>query len=327
MMDVKIGSLNCLNFGMGSRNKKDIGLIAKIIKNEKYDIVALQEIKPGVIEYILNSLNFGSAFRKWSGCADNDGAVNDYAFIWNTEHIMLPQTKLANGEIRVFRPHIYRQYGRDPELGKLSIARPPFYGRFQTAFPGLPKIELRLINAHIRWSKGKDGKEMAPSFSEVALRKYEFKALTKNIYYRVSDKVYGRSEGEGSPLTAYTVLLGDYNLNLKGSCAHSPYYLDELETIFIKCDRDSSRDKMIVTKQSELTTLKKQDSSEKQDTDTFSNNYDHFTYDENRFNGVRSNISRINTVEKYCNNDVQMHIEKVSDHTPIKMTLSVKKGE
>ena len=156
------------------------------------------------------------------------------------------------------------------------------------------------------------------------MRKFEFKALTKSIYYSVSDKVYGNPEGKSSPLTAYTILLGDYNMNLRESGAGSPL-LDKLETITIPCIKSDSHSKIIVTRQSELTTLKQQYDSEEQSAQIFANNYDHFSYDTNRFNGTRQRISRVNTVEKYCHNDPQEHIKKISDHTPIKMSLNIKK--
>ncbi len=323
-MNVKIGSFNCLNFGSASSKKGKDKLISKIIRNEEFDIIALQEIKgTTVINDVLRDLNSGNRKGKWQGCADNE--VNDYAFIWNSERITLPRTKLPNGEIRVFYPHIYKQYGRDPELGKISLARAPFYGRFKTRFVGMPNIELRLVNTHIRFSKGKDGKELAPSVSEIALRKFEFQALTKNIYYRLSDKVYGKSEGEGIPQKAYTILLGDYNLNLSESRAGSPY-LGELECVEIKCKVDEDRTKVIVTTQAELTTLKKPNEDDSEDLVCFANNYDHFTFDKRRFNGTRKTIARIDTVTKYCDNDPQRHFKELSDHTPIKMTLSIKKG-
>lgn len=156
------------------------------------------------------------------------------------------------------------------------------------------------------------------------MRKFEFQALTRCIYYYVSDKVYGKPEGESNPLTAYTILLGDYNMNLRESGAGSPC-LGNLERVTISCGRSDSRAKVIVTKQSELTTLKKQDESEEQNAQIFANNYDHFSYDKNRFSGTRKRISRVNTVEKYCHNDPLEHIKKISDHTPIKMSLNIKK--
>lgn len=326
-MNIKIGSLNCLNFGKLSEKKGKGKIIAKVIYTENFDIVALQEIKSAdVVKDILFHLNTGMrrGSGNWQGCADTDARnANDYAFIWNSDRIALPVTKTTNGQTKFFYPRIYNQYARDPELGRISLIRPPFYGRFQTRFRGLPNFEVRLINTHIRYSKGKDGKELAPTAGETELRKFEFKALTKSIYYRVSDKIYGKAEGESVPTTAYTILLGDYNLNLKESGAGYPC-MNELEAIEIICNADEGRTKLIVTKQAELTTLKKP--NENEDDVLFASNYDHFSYDENRFSGTTCAIEKVDTVKKYFNNDPKEHLEKFSDHTPIKMTLSIKKG-
>ena len=324
-MNIRIGSFNCLNFGGASAKQGKGKLIANIIRNEKFDIVALQEIHgTNVVCDIVRNLNCGNRKGRWQGCADNE--VNDYAFIWNLERISLPRTRLPNGQIKIFHPHIYKQYGRDPELGRIALARAPFYGRFQTQFVGIPNIELRLVNTHIRFSKGIDGKELAPSVGETVLRKFEFQALTKNIYYRISDKIYGKPEGESTPHKAYTILLGDFNLNLSESRAGSPY-LGELERIVIQCKADENRTKVIITTQAELTTLKKPNVDYDNETEVrFANNYDHFTFDERRFNGTRKVITKIDTVEKYCGNDPRRHLKELSDHVPIKMALSIKKG-
>ena len=46
-MGYKIGSFNLRNLGlaaMGSSNERDLKLIARIIRKEKFDVVALQEV-------------------------------------------------------------------------------------------------------------------------------------------------------------------------------------------------------------------------------------------------------------------------------------------
>lgn len=323
-MNVKISSFNCRNFGRSAVLKDRHSYIAKLILEEKFGIIALQEIKGQIyVDCILSKLNLGSA-GKWKGRADNDSAANDYAFIWNSERIILPKTRLLNGSVRTYFPHVYKQYERDPELGMIGFARPPFYGRFQTNSRGLPNIEIRLINTHIRYGKGRDGEEKAPNTSDIAFRRYELNALTRNIYYYVSDKVYGRREGYSNPMTAYTLLLGDYNMNLERSGAGSPSmgFLEKIE-ISRKGGKD---DMVIVTGQSGLTTLKKTSVDDKNETDRqiFANNYDHFSYDENRFDRVSKRIERIDTVKRYCKNDPEKHNEEISDHIPIKMTLAIR---
>lgn len=334
-MDIRIASLNCLNYGRGSKTK-DKSLIAKIILHERIDIIALQEIRhPSVVQELANELDHRSVFS-WKWFCDPNVPNQEYAFIWNGNKLDYPRTKLPNGEVRVYYPHIYKQYGKDPDLGRIELARPPLYGRFQTIIPGLPSIELRLINAHIRYSKGNDAKELAPTASEIWLRKNEFWMLTNNIYYRLSTKTYGKREGEGDPRTAYTILLGDFNLNLRESNAGAPYLDGEfkgynLESYMIPQERTKTVNgqQKIRTLQPKKTTLKKPDESEEQQTEVevFANNYDHFTLDDNRFSGgTRYRCERVNTVEQYCDNDVKVHMEKISDHVPIKITLSIKKG-
>jgi hypothetical protein len=123
-MDIRIGSLNCLHLSTKSDTER-VSLIARIIIRERFDVVALQEVRSGGLDVILKSLNHISG-GKWAGCSDND----DYAFVWNKEYLTLPKAKLPNGTTRTSDPHAYNQYKRDPELKNLSIMRPPFYGRF-----------------------------------------------------------------------------------------------------------------------------------------------------------------------------------------------------
>lgn len=323
-MRVIIGSLNCLNFGRESLKKKDIDLIANIILGEKIDIIALQEIKhEEAVNSIVGNLNRSSVY-KWSSCCDKA----EYAFIWNSNKLDYPRTKLSDGNIRVFYPHIYKQYSRTQELKNIDISRPPLYGRFQTIIPGLPKIEFRLINTHIRYSKGKDGKELPVTVSEKMLRENEFKALTKSIYYYISDKEYGKREGEGDPRNSYTILLGDYNLNLRESFAGSPYLEKNYESIHIPSlsTKTEKGQKIIVTEQKERSTLRKPQDLDEEQKDFFANNYDHFSYDKNRFSGVTFLGTTVNTVKKYCDNDLKSHYEKVSDHVLIKMTFKLHEG-
>jgi hypothetical protein len=68
------------------------------------------------------------------------------------------------------------------------------------------------------------------------------------------------------------------------------------------------------TMQNEKTTLSTDNAS-------FTNDYDHFSYDECRFDGTNVIIERVNSVCKYCGNDFEKYREKVSDHVPIKLEL------
>ena len=96
------------------------------------------------------------------------------------------------------------------------------------------------------------------ALGETAMRQNEFLVLGNSIYSRISDKCYGNREGYGSAITAYTILLGDYNLNLRSANAGSPYVPCEEYII------DTQKQKCLKTVQSGLTTLKKP--SKKEDT-------------------------------------------------------------
>ena len=70
-MDIRIGSLNCLNLSKYSNLKKDISLIARIIIREQFDVIALQEVSKEGLSLVLNALNRVGGGKKWDGCSDN----------------------------------------------------------------------------------------------------------------------------------------------------------------------------------------------------------------------------------------------------------------
>lgn len=299
----KIGSFNCLNLGVGA--SKDIQTFADIIKNEKFDIVALQEIKgQKALDRILAWLP-----GYWEGVADNECYVNDYAFVWNTRRVQLANAE-EKGLDRVYSPRIYKQYKINRKEGQTDLIREPFYARFFPCGGSAPYIEIRLINTHIRFSKGEEGEQL--SLGAVAMRKNEFDVLVKSIYVKEADKRYGNNR------PAYTFLLGDYNLNSPSSTAAAPYLIESYEIA------DGDKTKIITTVQSELSTLKKKtdDAIEK---DAFANNYDHFTYDVERFSGVVISCGRVDSVEKYYNGDVEKHTKMISDHVPVSLKFNMRR--
>lgn len=294
----KIGSFNCLNLGMGA--SKDIQAFADIIIKENFDIVALQEIKgQNALNRILTRLP-----NYWLGIADDDCNVNDYAFIWNSRRFVLANAE-EQGLNREYAPRIYKQYRIDRKSGQTDLIREPFYARFFPCGGAVPYIELRLINTHIRFSKGTASEEN--SLSAVAMRKNEFNVLVRSIYAKESDKRYGNNR------PAYTILLGDYNLNLPASKAKPPYLIEAFEIM------DGASKRVIATVQHGLSTLKKKDFDS--ENNKFANNYDHFTYDVNRFDGLLISCNCIDTVERYCGGDTEKHIKNISDHIPITLGI------
>lgn len=299
-MAYRIGSFNCLNFGLGE--SKDVQKIVDIINEENFDIVALQELKG---KKALDRLLKYMSSSKWDGIADD--TVNDYAFIWNKNRIKLAETNYKE-RIKKYEPRIYKQYKIDRKLGQTDLKREPYYARFYPIGGGSPFIEIRIINCHIRFSKNANEEF---DFGAIALRRNEFDVLTKAIYSKEADKRYGDNR------PAYTIMLGDYNLNSPSSQAVGAYLIESFEM------QDNGIVKRIVTKQNELTTLKKQI---EESGNNYANNYDHFTFDENRFADVAMEFSKVDAVNKYSDGDFEAYSKTVSDHVPILMELKIKKG-
>lgn len=305
-MSYRIGSFNCHNFK--NFDSRDLQCFADIISKEKFDIVALQEIHG---DYALQSI-LSRLGKKWAGVADN--SVNDYAFIWNTRRVELANAKEA-GKDRVYQPRIYKQYKIDRKNGQTDLIREPFFARFFPVGGAAPYIEIRLINTHIRFSKGSDNDDAENSPSAIAMRKKEFEVLVKSIYAK---EAYNKTYGTSRP--HYAILLGDYNLNHPDSPAKSPFLQETFEIM------DGPQKRVITTIQTELTTLKKVKPEETGDNNKehYANNYDHFTYDEGLFNNVFISSSRVEAVEKYCKNDYEKYAKEVSDHLPVKMNINIR---
>ena len=299
----KIGSFNCRHLAMASA--KDIRVFANVILKEDYDIIALQEVsgQAGV-----NRLLAELSTTRWKGVADDRS--HGYGFLWNTYRFELAHTEKA-GEPREYTPRVYRQYKIDRKSGQEDLLREPFFARFFPVGGAAPFIEIRLINTHIRFSKGSEKEEQ--NVGAVLKRKNEFDILTRSIYAKEEDKRYGNNR------PAYTIMLGDYNLNLPSSGAAAPYLVESFEIYDGKNEK-----KVIRTIQKEKTTIRREI---REGEDPFANNYDHFTIDENRFRDTNYDSRRINAVERYCGGDYEKYKKDVSDHVPIMMELNIKKEE
>lgn len=264
-MGYRIGSFNCLHF-FNEGSKKDIGMLCDIILNEKFDVVALQEVRDRALKVLLSRLRCFNP--DWNGIADqtpHQDSYPDYAFIWNEKRICLANTEV-DGRTKVYKPRIYNQYKVDKTENQIKLIRNPYYARFFPVGLNAPFIEIRLINAHIRFSKGTQNDYL--NIGATRMRQNEFNILSKAIYPKEADKRYGNNR------PAYTILLGDYNLNTPSSGAGSPYVIEAFDII------DGKSVKRIVTKQDKLTTLKVVDDTNQEQSEIFANNYDHFTYDE-----------------------------------------------
>lgn len=311
----KLGSFNMYKFQAyrsDDKIKKDLDKIANIISKEHFDIVAMQEVfdeKP--MNMILQRLG-----RQWQGAwakpnSRSAQAAEGYAFIWNTDRIMLAKSVTASGE-RTYYPRIYKQYRIDRKSGQKDLVRDPFYGRFK---PKYENFEIRIINTHIMFSNGgkDEHEEDSLQLGDIAMRRNEFEILVKNILAKENTWRYGNN------LTAYTILMGDYNLNLNRDWTKGPY-LEEV----IEID-DGQYTYRMRTVQDQLTTIKNRSKlNPDEPVRGYANNYDHFTYDEERFKDLHPKVRRVDTVRKYCGDDYEMHKKEVSDHIPISIVIDLK---
>lgn len=314
-MAYKIGSFNMFKFSFQSDNeiRKDFNVLSRIIRDNKFDIIALQEVfSPNALGRLLNYLGR----YEWDGVWDSPTsfssiAAEGYGFIWNKRRMRLAVTTQPDGTKKTFRPHIYNQYRVDRRLGQTQLIRNPYYARFEPLDGSF--CEIRLLNTHIMFSKGCSTNQLL-DIGAVVMRKREFDILTQALYNTISDKRYGNNR------PAYTIILGDYNLNLRTSGAAGAF-LNEIVTV-----QDRGQIKRLITVQDKLTTLKasKAENRDEFDYSYWANNYDHFTYDMDRFSSVSVVSSRINTVKDYCNDDYELHRKTVSDHVPIALKLNLK---
>lgn len=324
---IRIATFNIRKFGMLSvmvksngESIKDLDTIGKIIRENQFDIIAIQEIyhKESLRELLENiamqypeeeRLHRGSKFtgnpyisvktaetfayrtKHWEGrwaspnsyYSDSEG----YAFIWNRDRIKL----VTNMKNEVFEPRIEEYIA---STGRESLVRPPFLGRFM---PINGRYEIRLINTHIAYSvpakkKNEDDKSYEPDLKDIELRQREFMTLIQTVYRRFSQKQYdiSRKDTDARCLVPYTFLLGDYNLNLE------KYPRLEQGEAFIAAGNNKRDEMKIITLNSKLTTIKNrpEDKPENKDklkmwTDKSSgdeyhmaNNYDHISFDDRR---------------------------------------------
>lgn len=321
-MEFKIGSFNMKNFGANSQ--KDLEKISEIIYEEEIDVVALQEILSegkGIqrmlehcVKYQLYDWDYCCASPRESVDPDKmadlilkDSRGECYAYLWNKKRFkLLEYNKL--GKSRIFEPRIVNSLSNDVNVNCSFFARTPYYIRLQPIFGGF--FELRLIDIHIYYGDS--------SLSSVAKRKIEFDTLVQDIYPEISNKRYGQNR------VAYTVAMGDYNLNIFSPNVETRVknaYLSEVHSYY-----DGKESIQVLTVQEQLTTLKDPDKTIEGEEDNeagYANNYDHFTYSPelSPFNSV--SYRTVDAVNKYCNGDFAYYKKNISDHLPIVMTVDI----
>lgn len=307
-----IGSFNMLkmSFQSDKESAKDFKMIARIIRQEHFDVVALQEVMtPNVLyEKILPALG-----PKWTGkwlsplpftTSSNEG----YAFIWNTRRLRLVEAD--------DNPTIYQRVGSG--VGEGRLIRPPMIARFTPkGLIGGCSFELRLINTHIIFGKPAS---LERTLSDHDLRREELRILSETVYRLFSSKRYGDN------MPAYTILMGDYNLCISGP---GPKIAQEIPI---------SSKRMLKTVQSEKTTIKSPDKDgapnlpgflqvlvdKIDEVDHYAHNYDHFSYEATLDDKMSIAVSRVDALAKYYGNKLETYRREISDHVPIKLILNLK---
>ena len=317
-MKYRIGSFNMKNFG--AYPKRDFEKIAQIIRDEKMDVVAFQEILSegkGVRSLLEQAVKF--ELYNWGFCwaspresldaskmvemIINDSRGEGYAYIWNKQKFNLAEFT-AMGKAKIFEPRIINSVSNDVPINCTFFARTPYYIRLQPRYGGF--FELRLINIHIYYGNN--------SPSEVEKRRIEYETLVQDIYPNISQKRYGNFR------PAYTIAMGDYNLNIfrPNVSTQAKNYLTEV------FDYENGRQIChIITMQDQLTTLKDTSRSEAESEGGYANNYDHFTYSPELSHFAGVTCQAVDAVEKYCEGDFEYYRKNISDHVPIVMEIEL----
>ena len=229
-----------------------------------------------------------------------------YAILWRTDRVSL--AKDENGiEIR---PTIYTRYDSRIAKSKLSLIREPLYARF---IVGNRPAELRIISTHIIYGKGDSVKDVL-DYGAIEMRKKEFSILAGQIYYRVSEM-----HKDINCTSPYTIMMGDYNLNLDTSLCRVVCYDRKGHDV----SEDSSFFK-VFNLQDEKSTLKR-------DLPELANSYDHFTVDA-RANAqvVENSVGVVDAIHKHVDNpgsseeeSFSKYRKEVSDHLPIIISINI----
>ena len=311
-MDFRIASFNLHNFSLNSAYHRDIDTIAKILNTEKIDVVAFQEVfsEGKGLDYLLDTLA-KYVWGKWKYCYEvpkasieiqkmsNYSRSDGYAFLWNEKRLKLVEYS-SLGQKKEFEPRIINSLSNDVNTNCEIMVRKPYYIRLQPMYGGF--FEFRLLNVHLLWGDN--------SLSSIIKRKVEFSLLSQEIYTDISSKRYGNFR------PPYTIAMGDYNLNI--FTPFNSVQLQDKKAILDPIYTYKNGNSMIhvITDQTQLSTLKTKE-------DGYANNYDHFTYSKelSPFSGIR--IERIDAINKYCKGDQSYYREKISDHLPIVMTVTV----
>lgn len=313
---IRVASFNVKNLNMGkdeeSLKERDYDRIVSLIRN--YDIVVLQEVlTPKIIEGFSGRLEtallpkkLGGTWRgKWVDPQTNsstypflggDKRGEGYAFLWNTKSVELLQDE--NGKEIV--PKRYSHYRAGEE--QIRLMRDPGYGRFK--LKNRP-VEIRVITTHIIFGKPKKENILNElDIGAIKMRRNEFNLLAGKIYKSINE-----NRNDNHINAVYTIIVGDYNLNLKGG---------EISTATMPavCCYDNNGN-VCESGINNIRTVQDAPTTIKADYSGYANNYDHCSYS-TKFESVIGDCYRISAIENTDSVEmIREYRDKVSDHVPI----------
>ena len=311
-----IGSWNTGGLSRMNCSLQKAGQMADIIRHEQMDIVGLCEVLDAdALMTLVASLGRDWDFvwlqaRPKRGFVDVDHDPNGegYGFVWNRTRLSRISTVLLDGKEETYQPQIYGQYQVDKGRGQKELVRDPVLGRFTPQGLGGGNFELRLLLCHIRYNGIDEDKDRF----FWPLRQNEFEVLTRTLLPKVEDATYG------SNMPAYTMVLGDYNMNLMRAWTKKPY-LEEPRDGYV------FEDKVIVTVQDALTVLKKPKKGTDEKTVGYLHGFDHFSYNKNRLASMHPKVRRCDIMgDGYYAayyGDFDRYRREISDHVPIVISL------
>ncbi len=317
-MKYRIGSFNMRSFGKTAITKRDYGKLAEIIRGEQFDIIALQEIfSEGQAVDKLFDYHFKHQLYEWDKSDFGDptpkgqkSTGEGYIFLWKKDKFKLAEY-VDERKRRTFAPRIVNSLNNDQDAEGTDcsiFARTPYYIRLQPVNGGF--FEIRLVDIHFFFGGGHNE-------SFIRRRRDEFEVLTREIYPKIATNRYGVNR------PAYTIALGDYNLNLR-----SPLRTPQDEDCYVDEEypyQNGRKTVRIITGQKELTTLRDIDPSDTEEVPQrkYANNFDHFTYSPELSIFSSVSFKAIDAVEKYFGGNSKEYFEKISDHLPIAMDIEI----
>lgn len=322
-MSYVIGSFNLLkmDFKSNDETKKNFDRIADIIREEQFDVIALQEVmtEMAVNELIkrLGPMYWDSVFKPSTITASKDAQREGYAFLWKKRRLHLVDAASA---VELKDEYRIRRDGSGAFIHQGSLVRPPLVIRLTPqGLLGGSNFELRLINTHIAFNSPVN---CADKYNDAVLRRMELKVLAEEVYRKVSSKRYGIN------IPAYTILMGDYNLCLAGG--GTPVVEEIIDITSTRQLRTVQRERTSLKQTSasystpDLNMEHDRDVKTENDVDNYSSNYDHFSYEVDLDAKMRLTVSRVEALGKYYGNDLEAYRREVSDHVPIKLIMDLR---